>query len=57
MSKSTVGIQEAAILLGKTERQIRYMIEKQQLLASKVGGRWVVKLKEIQDTPKKASAP
>ena len=37
-----VSLHEAAALLGKTRRQVVYMIEQGQLPAAKVGGRWVI---------------
>ena len=44
-SAKNVSISEAAILLGKTERQIRYMIQKQTLDAYKDGSRWIISIK------------
>jgi excisionase family DNA binding protein len=35
-------IDQAAARLGKTARQVRYLIQSQRLPARKVGGRWVV---------------
>ncbi len=35
-----LAISEAAVLLGKSERQVRYLIKRGQLEASKVGGQW-----------------
>ena len=49
-----VSISEAAILLGKTERQIRYMIQKQEIEAYKNGGRWTIRLPKQQ--PEKEDA-
>ncbi|MFO1432958.1 MAG: helix-turn-helix domain-containing protein [Candidatus Competibacteraceae bacterium] len=37
-----LSLQQAADLLGKTRRQVVYMIEQGRLPAQKVGGRWVV---------------
>ncbi|MCC2868226.1 MAG: helix-turn-helix domain-containing protein, partial [Candidatus Accumulibacter phosphatis] len=35
-------LEQAAALLGKTRRQVVYMIEQGRLPAQKVGGRWVI---------------
>lgn len=43
-----LSISEAATVLGKTERQIRYMIKMGRLPAKKPGGRWVI---ESEDLP------
>lgn len=43
-----LSIPEAATLLGKSERQIRYMIKQETLKAKKVGGRWMI---ESEDLP------
>jgi excisionase family DNA binding protein len=43
-----LSLNQAADQLGKTRRQIRYMIEQGQLPARKDGGRWVV---EAEDLP------
>jgi len=37
-----LSLQQAADLLGKTRRQVVYMIEQGRLPAQKVGGRWVI---------------
>lgn len=37
-----LSLQEAVQILGKTRRQVLYMIEQGRLPAKKVGGRWVV---------------
>jgi len=37
-----LSLQQAADLLGKTRRQVLYMIEQGRLPAQKVGGRWVI---------------
>ena len=37
-----LSIQQTASILGKTRRQLLYMIEQGKLPAKKVGGRWVV---------------
>ena len=36
----TLSLSDAAAALGKTQRQLRYMIRKKRLRATKVGGRW-----------------
>ena len=35
-------LEQAATRLGKSLRQVRYMIKSQRLPAQKVGGRWMV---------------
>lgn len=45
---SKLSISEAATVLGKSERQIRYLIKKNELRARKVGGRWKI---ESEDLP------
>ncbi len=37
-----ISLPEAAQLLGKTERQLRYLIREQRIRAKKVGQRWTV---------------
>ena len=37
-----LSIEQAAVLLGKTRRQLVYMIAQGKLAANKVGGRWVI---------------
>ena len=37
-----LSLQQAAQILGKTRRQILYMIEQGRLPAQKIGGRWVI---------------
>ena len=41
-SDMELSLKETATLLGKTQRQIRYMIQQGNLKATKQGGRWVV---------------
>jgi excisionase family DNA binding protein len=43
-----LGIEEAAKRLGKSARQMRYLIQTGQLPAKKTGGRWLI---EAQDLP------
>lgn len=42
-----LSIAEAAALLQKSERQIRYMVQQGQLSAVKSGGRWVIKAEDL----------
>jgi len=42
-------LEQAATRLGKTVRQVRYMVEQGRLLAKKVGGRWLI---DAQDLPR-----
>lgn len=48
-----LSIDQAATRLGKTHRQVRYLIQKGKLPAEKIGGRWMV---EIEQTDNKAPA-
>ena len=40
-------IDQAAIRLGKTARQVRYLIQSERLPARKVGGRWVIESENL----------
>ena len=40
-------LDQAATRLGKTARQIRYLIQSERLSAKKVGGRWVIESKDF----------
>lgn len=42
-----LSLQQAATKLGKSVRQVRYMIQQKTLSAHKVGGRWVVSSKDL----------
>jgi excisionase family DNA binding protein len=42
-----LSLQEAVQILGKTRRQVLYMIEQGRLPAKKVGGRWVVERADL----------
>ena len=43
-----LSLQEAMQILGKTRRQVLYMIEQGRLPARKVGGRWVIECADVQ---------
>jgi excisionase family DNA binding protein len=43
-----LSLQEAVQILGKTRRQVLYMIEQGRLPARKIGGRWVVERADLQ---------
>lgn len=43
-----LSLQQAAELLGKTRRQIIYMIQQGHLPAKKVGGRWLIEQTDLQ---------
>jgi excisionase family DNA binding protein len=43
-----LSLQEAVQILGKTRRQVLYMIEQGRLPARKVGGRWVIERADVQ---------
>ena len=43
-----LSLQEAVQILGKTRRQVLYMIEQGRLPARKVGGRWVIERAALQ---------
>ena len=43
-----LSLQEAMQILGKTRRQVLYMIEQGRLPARKVGGRWVIERADVQ---------
>ncbi len=40
-------LDQTATRLGKTARQIRYLIQSERLAAKKVGGRWVIESKDL----------
>jgi excisionase family DNA binding protein len=42
-----LSIKEAATILGKTRRQVAYMIEQGELPAKKSGGRWVIERADL----------
>jgi excisionase family DNA binding protein len=44
---SRISLAEAATVLGKSERQVRYMIKNGRLKAVKIGGRWVVESTDL----------
>ena len=46
-----LSIQQTASILGKTRRQLLYMIEQGKLPAKKVGGRWVVERDDLRLDP------
>lgn len=43
-----LSLQDAVQILGKTRRQMLYMIEHGHLPAKKVGGRWVIERADLQ---------
>src|SRR5437870_3594884 len=43
-----LSLQQTADILGKTRRQVLYMIEQGKLQAKKAGGRWVVDRTDLQ---------
>ncbi len=45
-----VSLQDAATLMGVTERQVRYLIQTGKLTASKAGGRWVIEQDQLPAT-------
>ena len=40
-------LEQAAVRLGKSERQIRYLIQSGKLVAEKVGGRWLIDSEQL----------
>jgi excisionase family DNA binding protein len=44
---SSLSLAEAATVLGKSERQVRYMINNGRLKAVKIGGSWVVESSDL----------
>ncbi len=46
-----LSIQQTASILGKTRRQLLYMIEQGKIPAKKVGGRWVVERDDLHLDP------
>jgi len=42
-----LSLQQAADRLGKSARQVRYLIQTGRLKADKVGGRWMVSAQEL----------
>ena len=42
-----LSLEQAAVLLGKTRRQVVYMIEQGRLPAKKAGGRWVIERSDL----------
>lgn len=52
-----ISITEAATILGKTRRQVAYLIEQGLLPAKKAGGRWVIERADLNtDTPQQQRA-
>ena len=47
-----LSLREAAEALGKSQRQVRYMIQLGKLKATKVNGEWRVKSDELALTPR-----
>jgi len=43
-----LSLQQAVEILGKTRRQVLYMIEQGRLPAKKIGGRWVIERADLQ---------
>jgi excisionase family DNA binding protein len=43
-----LSLQQAAAILGKTRRQVLYMIDQGRLPGKKVGGRWVIDRVDLQ---------
>jgi len=44
-------LEQAAVSLGKTRRQVRYLIQQGRLPARKTGGRWYVESAALQQDP------
>jgi excisionase family DNA binding protein len=44
-------LQQAAVSLGKTRRQVQYLIQQGRLPAKKIGGRWYVESSALQQDP------
>ena len=40
-------LEQAAARLGKSERQIRYLVQNSRLAAEKVGGRWLIESDDL----------
>lgn len=51
----SVSVTEAARLLGKSSRQVRYMIQQGELPATKAAGRWVVDAADLPLSPERRS--
>ena len=47
-------LDEVATLLGKSDRQIRYMIEQETLPAVKKGKRWMIREEDIPQSHKQS---
>ena len=43
-----VSLEEAAAILGKTSRQVRYLIDQKRLPAKKLGGKWRIDRADLQ---------
>lgn len=56
MASMEVSLSEAAARLGKSARQVRYLVQQGQLEARKVGGRWRVTLDASASSPQQVSA-
>ena len=46
-----LSLKEAAARLGQSERQVRYLVKRGQLKASKIAGRWVIDEADLPVTP------
>ncbi|MCP5040595.1 MAG: helix-turn-helix domain-containing protein [bacterium] len=46
----TINLQEAATILGKTVRQVRYLIQTNRIRATKVAGRYVIERDDLPQT-------
>lgn len=53
MTRTHYGLPEAAALLGKSERQVRYLIQTGKLAGDKVGGRWRVSAEALGNLPER----
>ena len=56
MTATLLSIDQAAVRLGKSARQVRYMIQSQLLPARKVAGRWLIDAKDLPLSPAQREA-
>ncbi len=51
-----LSLSEAARLLGQSDRQVRYLIQKGKIPAHKKGGRWIVRRDDLPLSPGQLTA-
>ena len=57
MATRNLTLAQASARLGKSERQLRYMVQKGELAAFRSGKRWLIRLEDLPPTPAPPGVP